>query len=179
MTSDLERRFEEIIRQLRTDLAAIRTGRATTSLVEDLPVVVYGSTLTLKELASLSIPEVRQILISPWDKSIIPEIERALRERGFSPVVEEAVLRVVLPQLTGEEREKLQREVGERVEEARVAVRLARREEIERVERARKEKEISEDDEFSQKRQIDTLLENYNRRIEGIYLEKLAQLAPR
>lgn len=177
MISDLERKFEEILQKLQTDLATIRTGRASTALVEDLPITVYGSTMTLKELASITVPEPRQILISPWDKSILTDIEKGLRAKGFNPAAEETVLRVVLPSLTGEEREKLQREAGERAEEARVAIRMARREEVARIENAKKNKEISEDDEFNQKKQIDALLENYNRKIEEIYQDKLAQLA--
>lgn len=177
MISDLEQKFEGILQKLRSDLVAVRTGRASASLVEDLPVSVYGATMTLKELASVTIPEPRQLLISPWDKSILPDIEKALRARGFNPAVEETVLRVILPSLTGEEREKLQREVGEMAEEAKVAVRLARREEMEKVEKAQEGKEISEDDEFNQKKQVDILLENYNRKVEEIYQEKVSQLA--
>jgi len=176
MISDLERKFAEILQKLRSDLATVRTGRASASLVEDLPVLVYGATMTLKELASITIPEPRQILISPWDKSILPDVEKALRTRGLNPAVEETVLRIILPPLTGEEREKLQREVGERAEEAKVAIRLARREEVVQVEKAKENKGISEDDEFNQKKQIDALLENYNRKIEEIYQEKVAQL---
>ncbi len=177
MISDLEQKFEGILQKLRSDLISVRTGRASTSLVEDLQVSVYGATMTLKELASITIPEPRQILISPWDKSVISDVEKTLRVRGFNPAVEEAVLRIILPSLTGEEREKLQREVGERAEEAKVAARMARREEVERVEKAKESKEISEDDEFNQKKQIDTILENYNRKIEEIYQEKVSQLA--
>lgn len=173
----IEPKLDQIIRELQADLATIRTGRASASLVEDLPVSAYGATMTLKELASITTPEPRQILISPWDKSILPDVEKALRTRGFNPAVEETVLRIILPPLTGEERERLQREVGERAEEAKVAIRLARREEMERVEKAKENKEISEDDEFNQKKQISALLENYNRKIEEIHRDKVAQLA--
>jgi len=176
LIEELKQRFNKVVGDLQSDLTAIRTGRASSALVEDFKVPTYGTTMALKELASISIPEPRQILISPWDRNTITDIEKALRTGGFNPVVEESFLRIVLPPLTGEEREKLVREVGEKAEEAKVALRLARREEVGRVEKSKEDKEISEDEEFSQKKQIDDLLENYNRHIEEISLEKKTQL---
>lgn len=176
MQSELERKLEEIIRNFQSDLATIRTGRASTALVEDLKVEVYDSVSSLKELASISIPEPRQILINPWDKSVVKEIEKALRVKGFNPTVDESSLRIVLPSLTGEERERLMGEVGERAEGAKVAARLVRREAVEKVEKAEREKEISEDEKFVQKKKIDELAENYKRRIEEVSREKKSQL---
>ncbi len=176
MIEELKQSFNKIVQDFQAGLAGIRTGRASSALVEDFKVPTYGMAMALKELASISIPEPRQIMISPWDRNTLADIEKALRTGGFNPVAEESILRIVLPPLTGEEREKLVREVGEKAEEAKVDLRLARREEMERVERAKKAKEISEDDEFNQKKQIDELMDNYNRQIEAIYQEKKTQL---
>ncbi|GMR18999.1 MAG: ribosome recycling factor [Patescibacteria group bacterium] len=172
----LEQKLEEVIRTLQTDLATFRTGRATPSMIEDLEVEVYDSRMLLKELAAITAPEPRQILVSPWDKAVIVEIEKALRAKGFSPVVEGDFLRVVLPSLTGEEREKVMREVGERAEEAKIALRLVRREAVEKVEAAEKSKEISEDDEFVQKKKIDELTEEFNKKIDQVSQEKQTQI---
>jgi len=198
MLSDLERNLEGIIQKFRADLTTVRTGRATASLVEDLKVEAYpagenpsgleSSTrrvgelagrpilMTLKELASITVPEPRQILIVPWDKAVLEAIETALRSAGFNPAVEGESLRVVLPPLAGEEREKLLREVGEKMEGTKVAARLARREAVERTEKSEDNKEISEDEAFSQKKKIDELLEEYNDKIEEISQEKKSQL---
>ena len=161
---------------MRKDLSAIRTGRATAAMIEDLKVEAYGSVMTLKELASIAVPEPRQLLITPWDKSVMPEIEKGLQAAGFNPTAGENDLRIVFPPLTGEERERIMKEVGEQAEEAKVAVRNVRRDEIAEIERAEKNKEISEDEKFVQKKNVDEVVENYNRQIEEISQEKKSQL---
>jgi ribosome recycling factor len=176
MVDELEQKFETIIQKLRSDLALVRTGRASSALVENLKVPVYGSVMTLKELASISIPEPRQILITPWDKSVISDVENALRSQNFSPAVEETIIRIALPPLTGEEREKIMKEVGIKAEESKVSLRQARREEVERIESAEDRKEISEDEEFSQKKKIDEVLAHYQRKIDESSQEKRSQL---
>ncbi|MEX0887997.1 MAG: ribosome-recycling factor [Patescibacteria group bacterium] len=173
---EITSKFEEIIRKLQSDLATVRTGRASAALVEELKVPVYGSAMTLKELASIAIPEPRQILITPWDKTVIADVEKALRAQNFSPAVEETMIRVVLPPLTGEERERIIKEVGVKAEEAKVSLRMGRRDKVEQVESSEERKEISEDEEFAQKKRIDELLEDYNRKVEAISQEKKAQL---
>ncbi|MEX1068546.1 MAG: ribosome-recycling factor [Patescibacteria group bacterium] len=173
---EITSKFEEIIRKLQSDLATVRTGRASAALVEELKVPVYGSAMTLKELASIAIPETRQILITPWDKTVIADVEKALRAQNFSPAVEETMIRVVLPPLTGEERERIIKEVGVKAEEAKVSLRMGRRDKVEQVESSEERKEISEDEEFAQKKRIDELLEDYNRKVEAISQEKKAQL---
>lgn len=172
----LKQKFEDIVRKLADDLSVIRTGRASTSLVEGLEVQAYDAKMTLKELASITIPEPRQILISPWDQTTLVEIEKVLRIKGFNPTVEGNTLRIALPSLTGEEREKLLREVSGKAEEAKVATRLARRETVEKVEEEEKNKEISKDESFTQKKEIDQLLEEYNRRVNELAKEKSEQL---
>lgn len=169
-------RFESVIEELKTTLAAIRTGRASPSLVEDLEVEAYETKMCLKELTTISIPEARQIRVTPWDKSIIGEIERSLREAGFSPVVEEDVLRIDLSPLTGEDRERLVREVGEKAEEAKIKVRGERRKEIEEIERMEEEKQISEDEAFTTKKKIDEEVREANQQIVKLAEEKKQQL---
>lgn len=162
--------------KLQEDLALIRTGRASSTLVEGLKVPVYGSVMTLKELASIAIPEPRQILITPWDKTIVVDVEKALRAQNFSPAVEETAIRIALPPLTGEEREKIIKEVGIKAEEAKVGLRIARRDEVEEIESAKEIKDISEDEEFSQKKKVDDLLDSYNRKADEISQDKKSQL---
>ena len=176
MISDLEQKFEQVLTKLQEDLALVRTGRASSALVENLKVPVYGSVMTLKELASISIPEPRQILVTPWDKTIVADVENALRAQNFSPAVEETMIRIALPPLTGEEREKIMKEVGIKAEEAKVSLRMARRDEVETIESAEERKEISEDEEFAQKKKIDELLDVFNRKVDEVSQEKKDQL---
>lgn len=168
--------FDRIIEDLNGDLAAIRTGRASAALVEDLEVEVYGTKMKLKELAAIAIPEARQILITPWDKSNLEAVEKALQIAGFNPAVAGAAIRLTLPPLTGEDRERLKREVGEKAEEARTKVRHRRREMVEEVERLEKDKQLSKDEVFARKKEIDEEVKDVNQRIEELAEEKRRQL---
>ncbi len=176
MLSDLEGKAQEVIEKLQADLATIRTGRATSDLVEDIKVEAYDSVSTLKELAAISIPEPRQILISPWDKSVVEDIERALRANDLNPAVDEDSIRVMLPALTGEVRDRLMKEVGERAEESKVALRMVRRSAVENIERAKESKQISKDDEFTKRKKIDELVEEFNKKIDQVSQDKKEQL---
>lgn len=176
MLSDLEGKAQKVIEKLQADLATIRTGRATSDLVEDIKVEAYDSVSTLKELAAISIPEPRQILISPWDKSVVEDIERALRANDLNPAVDEDSIRIMLPFLTGEVRDRLMKEVGERAEESKVALRMVRRGAVENIERVKESKEISKDDEFTQRKKIDELVEEFNKKIDQVSQDKKEQL---
>lgn len=169
-------RFDPIIEELKASLAAIRTGRASAALVEDLPITVYETRMKLKELAAIAAPEARQILITPWDKTILEAVVKALQIAGFNPVVEGDTLRLNLPPLTGEDRQRLMREVGEKAEEAKIKVRGVRREMMEGVERLEREKQLSEDEAFARKGQIDEEVKEANRQIEQLAQEKKKQL---
>lgn len=171
------RKFEGIIKDFQDELATTRTGRASASLVEDLEVGAYGTKMPLKELAAIAIPEARQILISPWDKSVLEAVEKALRTVGFNPAVEGAVLRLNLPPLTGEDRERLMKEVGEKAEEARVKVRQERRGAVDEIERLEREKQLSEDEAFARKKVLDEEVKGVNRQIAELAEEKKRQLA--
>jgi len=170
-------RFEPIIEELKESLATIRTGRASASLVEDLEVEAYETKMKLKELAAIAVPEARQILVTPWDKTVLGVIEKTLQAAGFNPVVEGDFLRLNLPSLTGEDRERLMGEVGEKAEEAKIKVRGVRRKATEEIERLEKEKQLSEDEAFAQKKEIDEEVKEANRRIAELAEEKKRQLS--
>lgn len=142
---------EEIITQLRSELQKLRTSRATPSLVEDVFVEVYGgSRMTLKELASISVPEPRMIVIRPWDKNIIKDIEKSLikSEFEFNPIVETDVLRIQLPELTQETRERLVKKLHGILENTRIKLRKARDETKKNIEGKARSGDIPEDDKF-------------------------------
>lgn len=166
----LEQKLQEIIDQLKSELATIRTGRAHATLVENLPVEAYGQKMRLKELASISVPDPHLIVLEPWDKSTIPDIEKAVRESklGLSPAVDEAIIRLPVPPLSEERRREFVKLVREKVEESRQKVRQARQEAIEEIRRQEKDKDISEDEKFRLQKEIQGEVEEGNREIQAI-----------
>jgi ribosome recycling factor len=145
---DADRRMRSAIKSLQEDLAGIRTGRANPGLVEKLSVEYYGSPVPLIQLATISVPEPRQLLIKPFDAGSIKDIDRAIQSSnlGLTPINDGKVIRLNLPVLTEERRRELSKFVNNRLEEARVAVRNVRRDAIKDMREFESEKLISEDD---------------------------------
>jgi ribosome recycling factor len=145
---EAEVRMRSATQALEEDLAGIRTGRASPALVERLPVEYYGTPTPLQQLASIGVPEPRQLLIRPFDPSSLRDIERAIlaSDLGLNPSNDGKTIRLSLPPLTQERREELVRVVHNRVEEARVAVRNIRRDVIRDLREFENEKMISEDE---------------------------------
>jgi len=166
----LEEELSKIISYLKSELSAVRTGRAHASLVEDLEVLAYGQKMLLKELASITVPEPQLIVIEPWDKSIIQDIEKAFRNSklGLSPAVDEQIIRVPVPPLSEERRQEFVKLVKQKVEEARQKVRDARQEAIEEIRRQEKDKEISEDEKFRLQKEVQREVDECNQEIQEI-----------
>ena len=145
---EAEGRMKSSVQALEEDLAGIRTGRASPALVEKLPVEYYGTPTPLVQLASISIPEPRQILIKPFDASSVKDVERAIQtsDLGLTPNSDGKAIRLNLPPLTEDRRRDLVKVVQGRVEEARISVRNIRRDSIKDMREFEDEKLISEDD---------------------------------
>ncbi len=150
------------------DLASLRTGRASPALVENICADYYGTPTPLNQMAGISAPDVRMLIIQPWDKQAIPVIEKALQksELGLNPSSDGTVIRLNIPPLTEERRKDLVKLVKKRVEEGRIAIRNVRREALERLRELQKNKEISEDDEKRAEKDLqeltDRFIENVN-----------------
>ena len=146
--AEAEKKMAKAVEALKHDLATIRTGRASTALVDRLHVAYYGSDLPLNQVAGVTAPEPRLLVIQPWDKSSITAIEKAIlkSDLGLTPSNDGNVVRIVLPHLTEERRRDLVKVVHRRVEEGRVSVRNARREAHEDLRAMRKENMATEDD---------------------------------
>ena len=160
---DAEVRMGKAIDALRRDLATIRTGRASPSLVERLPVDYYGSSTPLNQLAGISVPEPRMLVIQPWDRSSMAAIEKAIRksELGLNPTNDGQVVRIAIPPLTEERRKQLVKLVHGHVEEGKVALRNIRRDAMAHVKELLAEKLIGEDDERRAEQQVDELTRRY------------------
>ena len=164
---DAERRMRSAILSLQEDLSGIRTGRANPGLVEKLSIEYYGSPVPLLQLASISVPEPRQLLIKPFDATSIKDIEKAIlaSQLSLTPVNDGKVVRLNLPILTEERRHDLKKLVNTRLEEARVAVRNVRRDTIKDIREFESEKLISEDE---QKNGEDAIQKLTDRTVEEI-----------
>jgi ribosome recycling factor len=160
---DAEVRMGKAIDALRRDLATIRTGRASPSLVERLPVDYYGSSTPLNQLAGISVPEPRMLVIQPWDRGSMAAIEKAIMksELGLNPTNDGQVVRIAIPALTEERRRQLVKLVHGHVEEGKVALRNIRRDAVTQVKELLAEKLIGEDDERRGEHQVDELTKRY------------------
>ena len=167
---DAEHRMQGAVRALEADLAGIRTGRASPALVERLEVEYYGTPTPLMQLASISVPEPRQLLIKPFDPSTLRAIERAIQtsDLGLNPNNDGKNIRLVLPQLTEERRRELVKIVHHRVEEARVAIRNVRRDVKKDLKEFEDEKLISEDERKRAEDKLDDLTKEYIEKAETL-----------
>lgn len=162
--------FEKQIAHFREELSRLRTGRAHAALVENLPIEAYGTVSPLLQLGSISIPDARTILISPWDASILKDIEKAitLAHVGAQPVNDGSAIRLSLPSLTEENRKSIVKLLKERTEKTRIAVRGLRDEVKESIVSAHKKKELTDDDKFQQLKKLDEITREFTDMIEGI-----------
>ena len=175
---DIEERMDKAVGALRTDLMAIRTGRASPALVERIAVEAYGSTMPLNQMATIAVPEPRLLTIRPWHTSTLGSIERAIlkSDLGLTPNNDGKIIRLAIPSLTDERRRDLARMVNRRVEEGRVAIRNLRRDGLKDLEALEKNKEISEDDLYRAKEDLQELTDQYVKKLDEIGEQKQAEI---
>jgi len=174
VVEDLRKEMEQTTAALRKDLARTRTGRASTALLEGITVEYYGTRTPLNQLAGLSAPEPRLLVIQPYDKSALHEIERAILQSdlGLVPVNDGKILRVPIPELTEERRRELVKHIRKMAEDYRVSVRNHRRDAIDLLKSLEKDKEITEDDLHRAQEKVQELTKVYIERIDQILKAK-------
>lgn len=162
--------MDKAVAFLDRELSKIRTSRATPALVEDVVVNCFGQNFPLKQLAAISVPEPRQILIQPWDKSYLEGIVSALSKTGTgaNPIVDKESIRINLPSLTEDFRKDLLKLVSAKEEETRQAIRRQREEAWSRIQVLSREGQIREDDKFRGKDELQKLVDEYNKKIDEI-----------
>ncbi len=160
--------MEKAIAHLQKDFRLTRTGRATPALVENVRVNAYGAEMPLKQCATISVPEARQLMLKPFDLGLLKEIEKALlaSELGVTPQNDGKIIRLTFPPLTEERRKKLAQEVKAKGEDAKIVVRNTRRDNLKALEDLEKKKTISEDDLKKQKDNIQNLVKEYEKKID-------------
>jgi ribosome recycling factor len=146
--SDLQRRMHGAVEALRHELGGLRTGRASTALLDTIQVEVYGSNMPLNQVATVSVPEARLLTVQVWDRSNVQPVEKAIRSAGIglNPITDGQLIRLPIPELTEERRKELAKLVGQYAEKARIAVRNVRRDGMDHLKQDEKKHEISEDE---------------------------------
>ena len=170
--------FEKTFRFLEGELAKIRTSRASPALVEDITVDAFSQKFPLKQLGAISTPATNQIVIQPWDISYIEPIEKAISQSGLgmSCVVDKNLIRLNLPMLTEEYRNSLGKILNEKAEQAKQAMRRQREDCWNKIQAAQKAKEISEDDKFRGKDELQKVIDDYQEKIKNLVEKKKNEL---
>jgi len=172
--SESESNMKKTVEVVKKEFASLRAGRATPALLDKIMVNYYGTPTPINQLANISVPEARLLVIQPWDKSSLPEIERAIMKSdlGIPPTSDGSVIRLAIPQLTQERRADLMKVIKKKAEEGRVAVRNIRRDTNEQLKAAQKEGKLSEDELKRSQDEVQKLTDRYIKEIDSLLSTK-------
>jgi len=175
---EAEDRMNKAVDALRKDLATLRAGRANPSLLEKISISYYGVPTPINQVANISAPEARLLVVQPWDRSILPDIERAIlkSDLGLTPSSDGSIIRINIPQLTQERRMELVKTAKKKTEEARVAVRNIRRDLIEEIKAIEKKGEITEDQLRKGQEQMQKLTDKFIETVDKVLASKEAEI---
>lgn len=167
-------RMHGAIEALRKEFGSIRTGRASLSLLDGISIDYYGTPTPIQQIASLSVPESRQIAIQPWEQRMISEIEKAIMKSdlGLTPMNDGKSIRINIPVLTEERRKQLVKIVKKRAEEAKIAVRNIRRDSNEELKKLEKDKHLSEDDVKKEQEEIQKITDSFIKKVDEVVEHK-------
>ena len=167
-------KMEKSLQALQNELKKIRTGRAQVSMLDNIKVNYYGNLSPLNQVAAISCPDAKSFLIAPWEASVLKEIESAIikSDIGMTPMNDGKVIRLKVPDLTEERRKELVKQTKKIVEDARVAIRMARRDANEEVKKALKDKAISEDESKKSETEVQKLTDDYIKKVDATSDEK-------
>ena len=170
ITTDAEDGMKKAVESFKRDLQKIRTGRANTSMLDGIKVDYYGTPTPVNQVATVQVVDARLITVKPWEKNMIAVIDKAIRasDLGINPVADSELVRLPIPPLTQERRKELAKVVGKQTEEARVAVRSARRDAMDMIKDAEKDKQITEDERKNGEKKVQELTDKYIASIEDI-----------
>ena len=174
LLKDLSRRMDGAIEVLRKEFGGLRTGRASTSLLEPIQVEAYGNLVPLNQVANISVPEPRMITVQVWDRGVAKAVDKAIREAGLglNPQSEGQLIRVPIPDLNEERRRELTRVAGKYAEQARVSVRNVRRDGVDVLRKLEKDSEISQDEHRKLQNDIQHLTDDHIKRIDEALAQK-------
>lgn len=169
LLSETEKNMKKTVEVVSKEFASLRAGRATPSLLDKIMVQYYGTPTPINQLANVSTPEARLLVIQPWDKTVLPEIEKAIlkSDLGITPASDGSVIRLAIPQLTQERRTELVKLVKKKAEEGRVAIRNLRRDANDMLKNQQKNGDISEDEQRRLQDEVQKLTDNYIKEIDS------------
>lgn len=172
--TETDRKMDKTITAFERDLAHVRTGRASTALLEGITVDYYGTQMPLNQVASIAVPESRLLTVQPWDNNVLEDIEKAIMSSnmGLTPTSDGKIIRVNIPALTEERRKELVKIVKKMAEDSRVAVRNSRRDAIDQLKDQKRNKEISEDEMYKLQDDIQKLTDKHIKQIDEILQKK-------
>ncbi len=175
---EAKKRMEKSVKAFQSEIARVRTGRASVALLDGIKVDYYGSSMPINQLATITVAEARLIIIQPWDPSAIKAIEKAIQKSdlGLTPVNDGKVIRISVPPLTEERRKELVKIVRKMAEDARVAVRNIRRDILDDLKKMKKDGEISEDDFYRAQDQIQKITDEHIEKIDKILEAKQEEI---
>ncbi len=177
LLDNLKPELETVSDFLKKEFLKIKTSRATPAMVEDIEIDCYGQKFSIKQLGTISVPQSRLIMIQPWDRSILSDIEKGIRKNsGFNPVVDGEIIRINLPSLSEEQRKEYVKIISDKTEEARISVRLHRDRVWKEIQEMEKGGELREDDKFRAKDELQKLVDDYNQKIEELKNKKEQEL---
>ncbi|MDQ3370086.1 MAG: ribosome recycling factor [Myxococcota bacterium] len=170
ITADSEEGMKKAVDSFKRDLQKIRTGRANTSMLDGIKVDYYGTPTPVNQVATVQVVDARLITVKPWEKSMIAVIDKAIRasDLGINPVADAEQVRLPIPPLTQERRRDLAKSVGKQTEEARVAVRASRRDAMDMIKDAEKDKQITEDERKGGEKKVQDLTDKYIAMVDDI-----------
>jgi ribosome recycling factor len=176
--SDVDRKMNRVIDALRRELNTLRTGRATPALLENITIEYYGVPTPLKQIASISAPDARAILVQPWDKQSLREIEKSLMksEMGFNPSNDGNIITVPIPPLTQERRQELVRLLKRKIEEGKVSIRNVRRDGLETLRKMERDKLISQDQNRRSQERLQKATDAHIKTIDEVAVTKEAEI---
>ena len=172
--NDLRRRMVGAVNSLKEDFIGLRTGRASTALLDTVMVDAYGSKMPINQVASLSTPEAKLILIQVWDQSMVNAVEKSIRETelGLNPQTEGSSIRIPVPELSEDRRIELVKVAGKYAEQAKVSIRNVRRDVVEATRKLQKDKEISEDEKRDAENRIQNITDEHVKEIDRMLSQK-------
>jgi len=175
---DLQRRMEGAVSAFKHDLASLRTGRASSNLLDAIQVDAYGQSMPINQVATVTVPESRMISVSVWDKQMVGKVDRAIRESnlGLNPIMDGATLRIPLPELNEQRRKELAKIAHGYAENARIAARHVRRDGMDSLKKSEKDGDISEDDHRKQSDQVQKLTDETISQIDSLLAGKEAEI---